>query len=185
MRKKLLWLATLNLAAIVCWFLYFDQDEQYYCGRLSEKPQLAFGLSPTWFDGAFQINKGYKEIIGSTSGAKPSLDRWVKGFESFRTIVAYDARKNASGISFRAVDWEGEEQVYVLRKYVSQDASEYIFEVIPQDVNRDDHEWKNVDVFSCRVGAYQSLAYLFLALIMVVDVAILFKMILDWARSRR
>lgn len=151
----------------------------YYCGRLDKKPVLAFGLSPSWFDDRFMIVRGNKPIIMSASHIEtgPFYDKWIKGSELFKTILAYDASRNDSGVLFKALNWEGAEQVFLLREYSPLDKEEYVYEVTVQEKIDTGPKWISVGKFSCLGDGYRALIYLFLGLLVIINITMLLKLL--------
>ena len=190
--RKFYWLALLNLLAGLLSFWYFDRDAMFYCGRLDSKPVLAYGLSPNWFDTTFQINRGSKAIIFSNSGGEPFYSQWVKGSELFRVITAYDARRNHLGVFFKALDWKGNNEVFVLREYNAPKGEEYIYEVIPRSSlltkfsgeGANGHKWKNVGLLSCRMGKYQTIFMLYILAVVIINVVTFFYFLINKLKFR-
>jgi hypothetical protein len=175
MQKKYLWLVILNLVFGLFYFIYVDSSATHYCGQTESKPGLALGLSPSWFNGKFQIRRDYKEIISSTDSDEPFFDEWVKGSELFKTITAYDVRGGDSGLLFKALNWDGVEQIFILREYSPSVEEKYVYEVSVQENLITDLEWVNVDLFSCRVGIYEYLVYFFLVLVVLINIIVILK----------
>lgn len=179
MKKKYLWLGIMDLIVGAFCFIYFDYSAMHYCGQTDKKPSLALGLSPSWFNGNFQINRGNKEIISSANGTAPFFDEWVKGSELFQTIFEYDVSNSNSGLLFKALNWEGVEQVFLLREYSPSDKEKYVYEVTVQESMGTVPRWVNVEQLSCREGIYRSLMYLFLLLVVIINIAVILKFLLS------
>ena len=177
MKRRYLWIVIIDLLMCGFWFLCLNHSTMYYCGQLDKKPSLAFGLSPTWFDNNFQINIGNKEIISNRIYTEPFFDDGVKGSELFKTLLAYDVSRNDAGVLFKALNWEGAEQVFLLRKYSPLDKEEYAYEVTVQENIDTDPKWVSVGKFSCLVGGYRTLIYSFLVLVVIINITILLKLL--------
>lgn len=175
MKKKYLWLIIFNLICGAFYLIYFDSSKMRYCGQAESKPSLALGLSPTWFDRRFQISRSYKSIISSTDREEPFFDGAVKGAELFKAIIAYDVSSGDSGLLFKALNWDGVEQTFILREYSPANGEKYVYEVAIQEIPIAGHEWISVDLFSCRVGIYKYLAYLLLLLLVIIDLVVILK----------
>lgn len=177
MNKTYIWLLAANVIIGIFYFSYFDSSSMYGCGKTEVRPNLSLGLSPSWFSGNFQIRRGYKEIISTTESENPLYDKWVKGSEQFKTITAYDVNKSDDGLLFKALNWNGVEQIFILRERSPSVGEEYIYEVnLYRDLNSEPH-WVNVSEFSCREGIYKYLGFLLLMLILVINVVILLKFV--------
>ncbi|XGA80303.1 hypothetical protein OR573_01210 [Halomonas sp. CH40] len=185
MKKSRLFFWVMNLLAIMLLVYSFGFSTMYYCGRMESKPVLPLGLSPTWFDDRFQINRGYKPIIGSSpeSRRQPLYDQWVKGSELFRTIVKYDAREHGVGVYFKAIDWDGVERIFLLRDYAPSEDERYVYEVSPEEHAADDFEWIDVDHLSCLKGRYEGWTYIFVLVIFVMNMVVALKLFLRFAKA--
>lgn len=87
----------------------------------------------------------------------------------FKTITAYDIHPREKELMFKAINWRGVEEVFILREYQALKGEHYVYEVTEGGKSVADYKWINVDIFSCRVGAYMYLPYLLLFLLMVVN----------------
>jgi hypothetical protein len=184
MKRRYLLIVILDLLICGLLFLCFNHSTMYYCGRLDKKPRLAFDLSPTWYDDNFTIAKEYKDIISSAdrTETEPFYDKWVKGSELFKTILAYDAGRNEAGVLFKALNWEGAEQVFLLRELAPWDKKwdeEYAYEVTAKkNMDGDPNpKWVSVSKFSCLTGGYQTLAFLILVIAVILNIIMLLKLL--------
>ena len=170
MKKKYVLAVFFNIVALGFYLFYFGHSSPFYCGQTEDKPSLYMGLSPSWFSGRFQINRENQEIISSSEGDDAAPDKWVKGADLFRTIIAYDATYNEVGVFFRALNWDGREQEFLLRRFNPSMEEKYVYEVVAQEVSVDSSTWVRVDERSCREGVYKGLMYIFLLFIAVVNI---------------
>ena len=131
-----------------------ERETLYYCGNLDKKPMMALGFEPTWFDNRFQINIGYKSIIASTTNNSPTIDKHVKGAEQYRTITAYDSTDRNVLLYFKAMNWDGIQERYILKRYYSSNDPNIAYEVIELvDENQPiEFTWQNVTHKKCRNG---------------------------------
>ncbi|WP_330924936.1 hypothetical protein [Candidatus Sororendozoicomonas aggregata] len=161
-----------NLIAAAWVYKYFDREAMYYCGRLEEKPVLAYNLSPYWFDNYFQFNLGYKQIISSSN--YPYEDRWVLGANIFKMITKYDTANNDDAVLFKAFDWQGVEKKFSLIKLEGDVEHAYKVSVYESDLSA--HTWVDVDPYTCRIGIYSTIPFVFLFFLVVADLVFLLKL---------
>jgi len=173
-KKKFSWIVKLNIIFVISVVIYYNPLQAFYCGNFGSKPMLALGLSPTWFDRTFQINRGYKSIISSAYRNEPFFDVAVKGSERFNTITAYHKEENNTGLVFRALNWEGAEETFILQEYTPTGDERYIYEVTTLEGSVAKNGWKKVDLVSCRKGQYLVIPLLGFVLLVLVNIIVVF-----------
>lgn len=156
---------------------YINSSTAFYCGIRENKPELSLGLSPAWFDDRFQLMIGHTDIISSTNKNEPVFDKWVKGAEKFKTIIKYNATSKGSKLYFKAINWEGEEQLFSLRRYSSKEDKEYAFEVSSEEKLEQEEKWVSVNLFQCIRGKYLGYTLIALTILAVTNIVLTLKLI--------
>ncbi|MEL7897844.1 hypothetical protein [Vreelandella neptunia] len=156
---------------------YLNSSTAFYCGIREDKPELSLGLSPSWFDDRFQLMIGHTDIISSTNKNEPVFDKWVKGVEKFKTIVKYNATSQGSKLYFKAINWEGDEQLFSLRRYSSEEDKEYAFEVSPEEKFEQEEKWVSVDLFQCIRGKYLGYTLIALFILIITNIVLILRLI--------
>lgn len=173
--KRLVEIAILDLFLVLLCFGLISNETGSSCGLKDEKPELGMGLSPSWFDGRFQIRKGSKEIVSSRVSRSPVSDPWVKGAELFVHITAYDLASDEHRVLFRAIDDSGIESVFALTATHPEAASGHVYEVKRFGDDTAQAEWINVDGLQCRAYRLRYIFYFALAALVLVT-AVMFIM---------
>lgn len=163
--------------------LYMNSSTAFYCGIREKKPELALGLSPSWFDDRFQLMVDYTEIISSTNKEKPAFDKWVKGASKFKTIVGYNAVSTGSKLYFKAIDWEGNEKLFSLQRYSSISSEEYVYKVLYEEDFEQEERWVSVNHWQCVRGKYLGYSLLFLFLLSLINIYLIVKIIFRALKS--
>ena len=124
---------------------------------------MAFGFEPTWFDSVFQINIGYKSIIASSKNDSPAVDKYVKGAEQFKTITEYDSTDRTELLYFKAMNWDGLEELYTLNRYSSSNEPLVTYEVIAlgDNIQSEEFTWQAVNYRNCRSGLKRLQSFIF------------------------
>lgn len=151
---------------------YLNSSTAFYCGIRENKPELTLGLSPSWFDDRFQLMVGDTDIISSTHKNEPVFDKWVKGVEKFKTIVKYNAISKGSKLYFKAINWEGDEQLFSLQRYSSEEGKEYVFEVSSEEKIEQEEKWVSADLFRCVRGKYLGYTLITLFILLLINIVI-------------
>ncbi len=143
------------IAVIACGLVYLSPTMQ----RCHEAP-LAMGLHVTWFGKTLQFNRGFNEIIGNVDGDEPWIASWTKGTAQFRTITAYGITDYQDGVFFKALDWSGQERIFLLQDYPYEDDTEYGMEVVEQTGPVPVDKWAKVDKRTCLIGIFPAVPIL-------------------------
>lgn len=175
MIRKYVWLVAINSVIAALYLSYLDSSSMYYCGKAESKPSLSLGLSPSWFSGNFQIRRGSKEIISSTDSHKPITDEWVRGAEQFKTITAYQPGNSDDIVIFKALNWDGVEQDFILSERSPSAGNNQVYEVSRKQNISPDAKWVEVSQLSCREGSYRYLTFLFLLVVLITNISVVSK----------
>jgi len=165
--KKLFLIVLLNGVLLSTIFELFAKSTSYYCGLGWGKPIISLKLEPTWFDQRFQLNRGHTEIIGSTKKNSPSVDKWVRGTEQYKTITAYYADNESNVAYFNGIDFDGENYTFLIKQI---GANYHVEKINKLDINFDDSKWKYVDFKNCQIGFLKFFLYLLSILIILFDI---------------
>ncbi|WP_447956357.1 hypothetical protein [Vreelandella sp. EE7] len=165
--------ASLFFLALI--LLYMNSSTALYCGIREKKPELALGLSPSWFDDRFQLMIGNTEVISSTNKEKPVFDKWVKGARKFKIIVGYNTASIGRKFYFKAIDWEKNEELFSLQRYSPGDGEEYVYEVLSEEGVEQEERWVRVSHWQCIRGKYLGFTIIFLFLLFFINFVLIIK----------
>ncbi len=149
-------LLILDLLAILGCVAVYQSDRMQRC----HDAPLALGLHVTWFGDNLQFNEGYHEIISSSKGNEPFPDTVVKGAELYKKILEYGLSDYDKGVFFRASDWDGKVQTFLLQKYPYNDDTQYSYEVVMPTGQVPVDEWVKVDELTCLIWIFPAIPIL-------------------------